>query len=280
MLALACSSTASGFVRGQTSPGTEQTPVRVYKSTDGVSAPVLVPPNFTINAPADCLNPVSGTVTLAAVVDPAGQPRNIQFVRPLGNDLDRLAVKIAGADHFSPAMHENAAVLTGVSVEVTLEACNVAVQDAQGKEKHQLQLRAQPTQTVSSYDRFPDNVIYAPPDEDLIANPPRIYRVAGDVSMPIAFVPQQPISIGNGQGKAKYQGVVLISLVVDSHGLPQNLRVVRPLGMGLDQKAVDAVTNYRFTPALRHHVQPVPVMITVEVNFRINCDIRATGCLN
>ena len=41
----------------------------------------------------------------------------------------------------------------------------------------------------------------------------------------------------------------MISLIVDAQGNPQNPRVVRPLGMGLDEKALEAVRKYKFKPA-------------------------------
>jgi protein TonB len=69
--------------------------------------------------------------------------------------------------------------------------------------------------------------------------------------------------------RAKYQGVCLISLIVDAQGNPQNPRVVRALGMGLDEKALEAVRKYKFKPAMKDGKTPVPVMITVEVNFRL-----------
>src|SRR5208337_1843939 len=51
-------------------------------------------------------------------------------------------------------------------------------------------------------------------------------------------------------------------------GRPQQIRVQRPLGMGLDEKAIEAVKMWKFEPA-RKDGQPVPVMINVEVNFRL-----------
>jgi TonB family protein len=45
--------------------------------------------------------------------------------------------------------------------------------------------------------------------------------------------------------------------------------VVRALGMGLDEKALEAVKKYKFKPAMKEGRTPVPVMITVEVNFRL-----------
>jgi TonB family protein len=66
----------------------------------------------------------------------------------------------------------------------------------------------------------------------------------------------------------KYQGIVVVSLIVDAQGNPQNPKVVRPLGMGLDEKALEAVMKYKFKPAMSNG-KPVPVMINVEINFRI-----------
>lgn len=68
--------------------------------------------------------------------------------------------------------------------------------------------------------------------------------------------------------RKKIQGIVLISMIVDKNGLPANPQVVKAIGHGLDEKALDAVRLYRFQPAMRDG-QPVAVRITVEVNFRL-----------
>lgn len=68
--------------------------------------------------------------------------------------------------------------------------------------------------------------------------------------------------------RAKYQGAVMVTIIVDSRGMPQNPRIVRALGLGLDEKALEAVRRYRFKPAMKDG-KPVPVVITVEVNFRL-----------
>lgn len=68
--------------------------------------------------------------------------------------------------------------------------------------------------------------------------------------------------------KAKYQGSVLLWLVVGPNGRPRNLRVQRSLGMGLDEKALEAVSQWRFQPATLNG-QPVAVQINVEVSFRL-----------
>jgi protein TonB len=67
---------------------------------------------------------------------------------------------------------------------------------------------------------------------------------------------------------ARFQGVVLLALLVDADGHTSNIRVQRSLGMGLDQKAVQTVSKWRFQPAtLNGHA--VAVLINVEVSFKL-----------
>ncbi len=68
--------------------------------------------------------------------------------------------------------------------------------------------------------------------------------------------------------KAKYQGVVVLALVVGPDGRPRGMRVQRSLGMGLDQKAIEAVQRWLFEPAKKDG-RPVAVAISVEVNFHL-----------
>jgi len=93
------------------------------------------------------------------------------------------------------------------------------------------------------------------------------YRVGGGVSAPkVLFDPDPEYS--EEARKAKYQGVVVLWLVVGPDGKPQQIRVQRSLGMGLDEKAIEAVKQWRFEPAKKDG-QAVPVQINVEVNFRL-----------
>jgi protein TonB len=68
--------------------------------------------------------------------------------------------------------------------------------------------------------------------------------------------------------KAKFQGSVLLWLVVGPNGRPRDIRVPRSLGMGLDEKALAAISQWRFQPATLNG-QPVAVQINVEVSFRL-----------
>lgn len=70
--------------------------------------------------------------------------------------------------------------------------------------------------------------------------------------------------------RAKYEGTVVVSLIVDAQGNPQNVHVSRTLGMGLDEKAIAAVRQYKFKPSIDQKTgKPVPVMVSVEVRFRL-----------
>jgi TonB family protein len=95
-----------------------------------------------------------------------------------------------------------------------------------------------------------------------------LFRIGGGVSAPVPIVSPEA-EFSDEARRAKYQGVCLVSLIVDAQGNPQNPRVIRALGMGLDEKALEAVRRYKFKPALKDGKTPVPVMITIEVNFRL-----------
>jgi periplasmic protein TonB len=68
--------------------------------------------------------------------------------------------------------------------------------------------------------------------------------------------------------KAKYSGAVMLSIVVNTDGRADNIRVVKSLGMGLDEKAIEAVERWRFRPGTKDGT-PVPVRAQIEVNFRL-----------
>jgi TonB family protein len=95
-----------------------------------------------------------------------------------------------------------------------------------------------------------------------------LYSIGGDVSKPIVISSVDPEFTDEAR-RAKYQGVVLVGLIVDAQGNPQNVHVVRAIGYGLDEKAVEAVKQYKFKPAIKQGKGPVPVQLSIYVNFRI-----------
>ena len=75
--------------------------------------------------------------------------------------------------------------------------------------------------------------------------------------------------------KDKLSGSVLLSIVVDGTGVPKDIRVLRPLGDG-DEKAIEAVSQWRFKPAMRNG-QAAALKAKVEVSFRLCTDNCGAG---
>jgi TonB family protein len=93
------------------------------------------------------------------------------------------------------------------------------------------------------------------------------YRVGGGVSAPRAIFSPDP-EYSEEARKAKWQGTVVLWVVIGPDGKPRDVRVQRSLGMGLDEKAIEAVRSWKFEPAKKDG-QPVAVQVNVEVNFRL-----------
>lgn len=94
-----------------------------------------------------------------------------------------------------------------------------------------------------------------------------VYQPGGDVSAPVVVLAPQA-EFSDEARRSKYEGICVVGLIVDAQGNPRNLSVLRHLGMGLDEKALDAVARYRFRPAKKNG-KPVAVRIEVQVNFRM-----------
>jgi periplasmic protein TonB len=94
-----------------------------------------------------------------------------------------------------------------------------------------------------------------------------VFRVGGGVSAPRAIYDPDP-EYSEEARKAKYQGSVVLWVVIGPDGRPRSVRVARSLGMGLDEKALEAVGKWRFEPALKDG-HPVAVQVNIEVAFRL-----------
>lgn len=94
-----------------------------------------------------------------------------------------------------------------------------------------------------------------------------VFRVGGGVSAPrVLFQPEPEFS--EEARKAKYQGTVAVACVVGPDGRVRDIQILRPLGMGLDEKAIESLKQWRFEPAKKDGV-PVAVQIAVDVDFRL-----------
>jgi len=94
-----------------------------------------------------------------------------------------------------------------------------------------------------------------------------VFRVGGGVSAPRPIVTPEP-KYSEEARKAKYQGTCVLWLVVGPDGQTRDIKVARTLGLGLDQKAIEAVKQWKFEPAMKDG-KPVAVQVNVEVTFRL-----------
>ena len=94
-----------------------------------------------------------------------------------------------------------------------------------------------------------------------------VFRVGGGVSAPRPIFTPDP-EYSEEARKAKYQGTCVLWLIVGPDGKPRDIKVARTLGLGLDEKAIEAVKQWKFEPAMKDG-KPVAVQINVEVSFRL-----------
>src|ERR1035438_4123001 len=93
------------------------------------------------------------------------------------------------------------------------------------------------------------------------------YRIGGGVSPPSVITKVQP-EFSMEASRARLEGKVVLLVVVDESGNAREMKVIRPLGLGLDEKAIEAVGEWVFQPGSKDG-EAVAVQATIEVNFRI-----------
>jgi periplasmic protein TonB len=94
-----------------------------------------------------------------------------------------------------------------------------------------------------------------------------VMHIGGGISRPVVLYQVEP-EFSEEARKAKFSGSVTVYLYIEPDGTPSHVRVVQGVGMGLDEKAVEAVRQYRFKPAMKDG-KPVRVDLYVAVNFQI-----------
>lgn len=245
------------------SANTQAVAPTVYYAGSGVTAPELLPGHL-INAATGYCDRFDRTEALSAIVDANGDPRNILLVHPAGTNLDQIAIAIVTTDRFKPGTYNGAPASAAVSIELKIYTCIEKKKNESGQTVYFLQLPSLPDQKV--------DLQRAPPNDETLApagNPsPAPYKMGGHVSAPVVLRSAEAEfserARANGIG-----GICLVALIVDAQGMPQNVHVVRSLEPTLDENAVKSVRQYRFKPAMENGKVPVPVMITIEVDFRL-----------
>jgi protein TonB len=94
-----------------------------------------------------------------------------------------------------------------------------------------------------------------------------VYHVGGGIASPRLIYGPEP-EFSEEARKAKYQGTVVLQVVVGLDGRTHDIRVAQSLGMGLDEKAIEAIRQWMFEPSRKDGV-PVAVLVDIEVNFHL-----------
>jgi periplasmic protein TonB len=94
-----------------------------------------------------------------------------------------------------------------------------------------------------------------------------VFKVGGGVTAPQLLYKVEP-EYSEEARKAKFQGTVVLYVEVDPSGHAINPKVIRSLGLGLDEKAIEAIRKWKFKPGYKDG-KPVTVAATIEVNFRL-----------
>ena len=122
-----------------------------------------------------------------------------------------------------------------------------------------------PTQPAKAKVATPQ--VSAPPIPAPVAPAAPVSASAPGVTSPRPIYRVEP-SYTDGARTSKLQGSVLLGIIINDQGRPEEIKVIRSLDPGLDEQAVQAVQQWQFTPGMKDGA-PVSVTAVIEVNFRL-----------
>ena len=272
VIAVVLLSAATATPQAQTTPVASSPPSQLatsiaYFAEPGLAAPEMLPVHVKDLATGQCKD-MDGVVRLSAIVDTQGIPVDISFLRPLGNDLDRTALRIMSVDRFRPATRDGIPVAVVISDEIRIFACIVKIANDAGGSRVALQLRTNPDQEINLQKaqgkeatlKFVDSR-----SQPLSNNDTDLSKLGRAVTPPV-ILHQAQAEFSDEARKKQINGACLVSLVVDAQGMPRDLRIEKSIDPVLDRNALIAISEYRFKPASKDGI-PVPVKIEIEVGF-------------
>jgi TonB family protein len=238
----------------------------IHYKGPGVIAPELLPASGVFNPIDDC-NKLDGNLNLLIAVDQTGEAQIVNSMGDVNADLLRMATEVSERDSFKPGTVDGAPAIVAVVDHMKLEACRIEKTDPQGQEHHTLRLRSRPGQTFEFVKKpdFANTALRALAKNLKTWNGETVEQFGEEGVKPPEVVHRAELE---GFRKGDPSGIVMVDLIVDTKGMPQEVHIVRSLGVRPDQIALDAVRKYQFKPAVKAGV-PVAMWITVEVNFRV-----------
>ena len=240
-----------------------------YRISDGVSSPRVlhrVAPEYSEKARKAKLQ---GTVLLAVEVWEDGRAHNVQVLRSLGFGLDEKAIEAIQKWKFVPGQKDGKPVRTTAQIQVSFRLVVRNEGDGPSLQLPNDEAAADARRTTggpilaeTSSDR-PN----APPDAGSGPGSGGGPLLPGGVSQPRVLHRVEP-KYSDDARWVKYQGTVFLAVEVWEDGLAHNIRVLRSLGLGLDENAIEAVKMWKFVPG-RKDGKPVRVAAQIQVKFRL-----------
>lgn len=242
----------------------------VFYAGPGVTAPQILAPEVSISRPKHC-DELNGVVKLSAVVESNGIPRNIKALYSDDARLDNFAAGFIAAQQFKAGTHNGTAAAVAIEMTVGLHVCAPRMKAAGKQDSNQLILLAHPI-IAMDIAPSPKKWIEASKRTPVLAsqaargNISSFYQVGGKISAPVPIFepdPQYPDSAKQN----KITGSCLLKVIIDTNGVPQNVHVVRSTDASLEHSSVEALRAWRFKPALKDGVTPVPVEVAIATVF-------------
>ncbi|HEX4006761.1 MAG TPA: energy transducer TonB [Acidobacteriaceae bacterium] len=213
----------------------------VYPAVPPIEAPYLVSPALAAwPQDANTATPPR-IVRLTAVIGVDGAVQSLNVMQPQADPFEDAATAAVKQSKFAPGTLNGAAVPVLVCVRVPF-------------------IRMRPA--LPRLRDCPD------PGADAFGNAANTTRLPPGASPPRVLAQANP-EYSDQARKKRIQGIVLIALTVNEQGQPTDVHVVRSLGYGLDENALDCVSRYRFQPAVTREGTPFPYRLTVEISYRL-----------
>ncbi|MCR4375390.1 MAG: energy transducer TonB, partial [Acidobacteria bacterium] len=236
-------------------PPQEQQPVRVGS---GIQPPMKVKDVRPAYPPAAMAEGRQGIAIIEAVIGTDGTVRDATIIRSIGDDLDRAALDAVYQWVFRPTTLNGQPVPVIMTVTVNFRLAD----DGQIPPPPPPPPVPPPAGDVPPPPPPPDPplppVTWSPGDAPL--------RIGGQIKEPKKIKDVRPVYPPEAQD-ARVTGIVILEILIDEEGMVSEARVIRPVAL-LDEAARDAVLQWQFMPTLING-QPVPVIMTVTVNFTL-----------
>jgi TonB family protein len=211
----------------------------IYALVPGVRSPIVIERAAAIFPPDASADGLPGECVLSLIVQPDGKPEKIEVLRSLGAAFDQAAILAVRQSVFSPGTVNDSPVPVRIQIRTRF--------------------------VDPSRPAYP-RIVTRPGAQQHFGESFGLSRISVD-SLPV-LIHSQNAEYSAQARAAKFQGVVMVSLIVTEEGLPSEVKIVKGVGMGLDEKAVAAVQKYRFRPAMKDG-RPVAFPLHIQVDFHL-----------